>query len=211
MDHHLVFSNRWADNKDFAEVRFPLLADKMASHLKRKRVIFMDHGTGWLSLFPEMSVDRYIVTTNRILKALTELYSDQDVDLVFKGHPRGYDIHYDLAGFKVYDKNVTAEMMFARESQSIMAVYSQVSTSARTASLFGIHSYIFDELYDLPEEQRNKNQRSLVDFGNVVNIRSLDELEVPGTSASQYYSTEEDLDRLADVFGEIISTGKTRK
>ena len=156
VDRHLVFSNRWSNNRDFLEVKYPLLDNRQPSPSKRQYVLFLDHGTGWLSLFPEMSVERYIDTTNSILRALTELYKNEDVDLLFKGHPRGHEAPYDLAGFKIYDNIVTAEMMFMREAHSIRAVYSPVSTAVRTASLFGIHAYIFDDLYDFSEETRNK-------------------------------------------------------
>ena len=112
VDRHLVFSNRWSNNRDFLEVRYPLLDNGQASPSKRQYVLFLDHGTGWLSLFPEMSVEMYIDTTNSILRALTELYRDEDVDLLFKRHPRGHEDPYDLAGFEIYENNVTAEMIF---------------------------------------------------------------------------------------------------
>jgi len=206
IDHHLVFSNRWSKNQDFLEVKYPLLDDVRVASLKKQCVLFLDRGTGWLSLFPEMSREQYIATTNQVLRALTDLYKNEDVALLFKPHPRQEEIPYDLAGFDVYSKNILAEMMFLRDRKAIRAVYSVVSSTVRTADLFGINAYVLSELYNLPEELRIRNQKSVLDFSDVVSIRNLDELRLPEPRSNRSLSTtDQDLERLAQLFRELTS------
>jgi len=206
IDHHLVFSNRWSKNQDFLEVKYPLLDDVRVASLKKQCVLFLDRGTGWLSLFPEMSREQYIATTNQVLRALTDLYKNEDVALLFKPHPRQEEIPYDLAGFDVYSKNILAEMMFLRDRKAIRAVYSAVSSTVRTADLFGINAYVLSELYNLPEELRIRNQKSVLDFSDVVSIRNLDELRLPEPRSNRSLSTtDQDLERLAQLFRELTS------
>jgi hypothetical protein len=206
MDYFLVYSNKWQRNKDFIEIKYPLLDDGQPATLQKQNVLFVDRGVGWLSLFPEMSRESYIGTTNQVLRVLTDLYKNQDVDLLFKPHPRQDEIPYDLAGFKAFDKNIIAEAFFLRNRKMIRAVYGVVSSTLRTASLFGINAYALGELYDLPEALQIRNQKSLIDFSDVVNIRSLDELQQhqPEPNKSRA-TTGEDLERLAKFFRELTS------
>jgi hypothetical protein len=206
MDHYLVLSNRWRKCEDFVEIKYPLVIEKEPASLKNQYVLFLAQPTGLLSYFPEISREQFITTTNQILQALTDLYKNQDVDLLFKPHPRQKDIPYDLAGFDICEKNIIAEAMFIRDRKAIRAVYSITSTSARMASLFGIDAYVFYELYDFPIEQRFKNY--LLDFSDVVSIRSLDELRLPRPRPDRSLSTtEQDLERLAQLFRELTNKG----
>lgn len=208
IDHYLVYSNRWARHQDYIEIKYPLLDDEQPTSSQRQYILFLGQGTGFTSAFPEMSREQYIATTNQVLQALTDLYKNQDVVLLFKPHPRQEEIPYDLAGFKVYDKSAIAEAIFLRERKAIRAVYSVASTSVRTASLFGIDAYVLDALYDFPEEQRIRNQRTLLDFSDVVSIRSLDELRLPQPRADRSSSTnEQDLERLVQLFREVMWEG----
>ena len=201
--------NKWKRNKDYIEFKYPLIDDEQStSFLQRQYVLFLDHGTRWLSLFPEMSREQYIATTNHVLQALTDLYKNQEVDLLFKPHPRQSEIPYDLAGFNVCDKNIIAEAMFRRDGRLVRAVYSVVSGTVRTASMFGIDAYVLSELYDFPEVQRIRNQRHLLDFSDVISIRSLDELQLPQPKPNESSSTnEQDLERLAQLFRELTGQG----
>lgn len=206
MDHHLVLSNKWERHKDYIEIRYPLVAEKEPACSQSQYVLFLGQGTGFTSVFPEMSCEQYITTTNQVLQALTDLYRNEDVVLLFKPHPRQEEIPYDLAGFKVYDKSVIAEAMFLRNRKAIRAVYGIASTTVRTASLFGIDAYVFYELYDFPIERRL--QRYLLDFSDVVSIRSLDELRLPQPKAHTSPSTtDQDLERLAQLFREVMWEG----
>ena len=208
MDYHLVYSNRWQKHRDYIEIRYPLLDDEQPTPSQSQYVLFLDHGTRWLSTHPETSRQQYIATTNQVLRALTDLYKNQDVALLFKPHPRQEEIPYDLTGFKVYGKNIMAEMMFLRDRKAIRAAYSVVSGTVRTASLFEIDSYALGELYDFPEELRIRNQRFLLDFSDAVSIGSLDELRLPQAKPNRSPSTtEQDLERLAQLFRELTSRG----
>lgn len=206
MDHHLVLSNKWERHEDFIEIKYPLVAEKEPASSQSQYVLFLGQGTGFTSLFPEMSREQYITTTNQVLRALTDLYRNQDVALLFKPHPRQEEIPYDLAGFDVCDKSIIAEAMFLRDRKAIRAVYGIASTSVRTASLFGIDAYVFYELYDFPIERRL--QRYLLDFSDVVSIRSLDELQLPQPKPNGSPSTnDQDLERLAQLFRELMREG----
>ena len=211
VDHLLVFSNRWAETAEYHEIKYPLLDARVDTPRRKPYVLYLDHGTGWLSLFPGMSVERYLEATNRVLAALTELYKGEDVDLLFKPHPRGHVELYEFAGFNRYEGNEPAELIFTRDAQVIRAVYSPVSTGVRTASMYGIPAYIFDEVFDLPEEQRVKNKSSILDFSDVIDVRSLDELDLPPVrAAEEYHSTPEDLEKLGDLFQNIVKTSGIR-
>jgi len=208
MDYFLVYSNKWERSKDYIEIKYPQIDSKQPASSPRQYVLFLDDGTGLVSLFPEMSIDQYIATTNQVLRALTDLYKNQDVDLLFKPHPRQDEIPYDLAGFEVYDKSVIAEAMFLRDRKAIRAVYSVVSGTVRTASMFGIDAYALFELYDLPEVERLRSQRHLLDFSDVVSIRSLDELRLPPPRPDISPSAPNpDLGRLAELFRELTNQG----
>jgi hypothetical protein len=206
MDHYLVLSNRWRKREDFVEIKYPLVVEKEPASLKNQYVLFLAQPPGLLSYYPEMSREQFITKTNQILQALTDLYKNQDVDLLFKPHPRQKDIPYDLAGFHICDKNIIAEAMYLRDRKAIRAVYSIYSSSVRMASLFEIDAYVFYELYDLPIKQRLKNY--LLDFSDVVSIRSLDNLRLPQPKPDRSPSTtEQDLERLAQLFRELTNKG----
>jgi len=178
-------------------------AEKEPASSQSQYVLFLGQGTGFTSLFPEMSREQFITTTNQVLRALTDLYRNQDVALLFKPHPRQGEIPYDLAGFDVCDKSIIAEAMFLRDRKAIRAVYGITSTSVRTASLLGIDAYVFYELYDFPIERRL--QRYLLDFSDVVSIRSLDELRLPQPKPNRSPSAnDQDLERLAQLFQEMM-------
>jgi hypothetical protein len=208
IDHHLVFSNKWEKHRDYIEIRYPLADEKQRAALQRRYVFFFDNGLRWTSLFPEMSCKRWVTTMNQILQALADLYKNEDVVLLLKCHPADKGVvPYDLAGFDVYDEDVTAEMIYTLRREEIQAVYSVASTSARTASLFGIDSYVFYELFDFPEELMDRNKRYLLDFSDVVSIRNLDELRLPQPKDHPSPTTNQDLERLAQLFQELTSQG----
>lgn len=208
MDYFLVYSNKWKRSKDYIEIKYPLLDDKQPTSSQVQRVFFFDSGPGFISLFPEMSRERYIATMNQVLQALTDLYKNEDVDLLLKPHPRQEEIPYDLAGFDIYNQNVTAEMLYTQHRKEIQAVYSVTSNSTRTASLFGIDSYVFYELFGLPKRMINQLEGRLLDFSDVVSIRSLDELRLPQPKAHTSPSTtDQDLERLAQLFREVMWEG----
>ena len=208
MDYHLVLSTRWHKHQDYIEIKYPLAGDKEPVSSQGRYVYFLDSGLGYTSLLPdEMPREPYIATMNRLLQALTDLYEGQDVVLLFKGNPANREIPYDLAGFDVFDGNVTAEMIFVQRRKEIRAVYTTASTSAPMASLVGIDSYVFDEMFDFPKRLRDRHKRYLLDFSDVVSIRSMDELQLPPPKANTSpLTTDQDLERLAQLFQELMTS-----
>ncbi len=208
IDHHLVFSNKWKKHQDYIEIKYPLADEKQRAVSQRRYVFFFDDGLGWTSLFPEMSRERWIAMMNQILQALTDLYKNQDVVLLLKCHPADKRVvPYDLAGFDVYDEEVAAEMIYTQRREEIQAVYAVASTSARTASLFGIDSYVFYEMFEFPEVLMIRNKRYLLDFSDVVSIRNLDELRLPQPKDHPSPTTSHDLERLAQLFRDLTREG----
>lgn len=204
IDYFLVFSNKLEKHDDYIEIKYPLIENKQSETQQKRYVFFFDDGLGWTSLISEISSEQWIATMNQILQALTNLYMDEHVVLLLKTHPSNKeDIPYDLAGFDVYGEDDTAEMIYSLRKEEIRAVYSVASTSARSASLYGVDSYVFYEMFDFPDEVMDRHERYLLDFSDVVSIRSLDMLRIPTLKSYISPTTNEDLEQLAQLFQDI--------
>ena len=161
-------------------------------------------GWGWTSLFSEISSEQWIVTMNQILKALIDFYMDENVVLLLKTHPSNKEnILYDLAGFDIYNEDDTAEMIYSLRKEEIRVVYSVASTSARSASLYGIDSYVFYEMFNFPDEVMDRHKRYLLDFGDVVSIQCFNMLRIPTPKSYSSPTNNNDLERLAQLFRDI--------
>lgn len=203
IDHFLVFSNEFKKHDEYTEIKYPLIQNKQDESQQKRYVFFFDNGLAWVSLLPEISKEHWINTMNQILQAITDLYKNEDVILLIKSHPGSKGIiPYNLAGFKIYEENITSEMIYHSCKEKIRAVYTVTSTGGRTASLYGIDSYVFYEMFDFPTEIMNRHKRYLLDFSNVTSIRNLDALRMP--IFSKYSPTNNsDLEQVAQLFREV--------
>ncbi|NJD53193.1 MAG: hypothetical protein FIB07_10035 [Candidatus Methanoperedens sp.] len=204
IDCFLVFSKKFEKHDDYIEIKYPLIENKQFETQQKRFVFFFDDGLGWTSLFSNISREKWIATMNQILHALTDLYRDENVVLLLKAHPaENGNIPYDLAGFEIYNKNETSEMIYSMRKEEIRAVYSVASTSSRSASLYGIDSYVFYEMFDFPEKVMARHKRYLLDFSNVVSIRNLNLLQKPELKNYSLPTTNKDLEQLAQLFREL--------
>ncbi|MFH0855091.1 MAG: hypothetical protein V1869_01035 [Candidatus Omnitrophota bacterium] len=206
--YHLVFSNKWKDNDGFREVKYPVPENKERTSV-RKMVFFFDDGLFWVEHFPQkFSLEYWTAKMNELLRKISEIYKGEDVDLLFKMHPGdtvgGYLPPYDLADFKIYDGNLTSESIYSRRHNEIRAVYGICSTSTRTADLYGIKSYVFFEMFDMPEDAKERFRQFLLAYSNVVSIRDLDGLSAPALASNTCVSVNGDQERLKGLFKEIM-------
>lgn len=204
IDHFLVFSNRFYKDDDYTEVKYPLIKNVQSKNQEKQYVFFIDNGLAWPSLIPNISKEQWITTMNQILQALTDLYKNENVILLMKLHPGSKaEVPYKLSGFDIYDEDDTAEMVYSSCRENIRAVYSVASTSARNTSLYGIDCYVFYEMFEFPDEIMDRHKKYLLDFSNVISIRSLDMLHVPEQKDYSSPSSSDDLEGLAQVFRDI--------
>ncbi len=211
-DRLLVYATDWGDDPSVLQIKYPLLPAPESEKTERPYVLYVGHGLGSIKLFPDMSEQTYIATTNSVLKKLTELYEPHDVDLYYKPHPTEGSIPFDLSGFVPFTENLTTEALFRRDRTRIMAVYAVASTSLATASLFGIEAYSLINLHRYPLEMRQRTATKILDYANVVAPDGLDEMTRPTPIfASRAGSSTEDLERAARVFGDLMNvTPRTR-
>lgn len=205
IDYYLVFSNKWKKHDEYTEVKYPLIRNKPTETQDIQYIFFFDNGLGWTKIVSEISVEQWITTMNQILLALSDLYKNENVILLFKSHPANkLNIPYDLASFEVYDESDSAEMIYSSHKERVRAVYSVASTSARSASLYGINSYVFYEMFDFPPVMMNRLKRYLLDFSDVKSIQSLNTLRVPILDKHSSSIIESDLEQLKELFQKEI-------
>lgn len=199
IDHFFVFSNKTESHADYIEIKYPLIKNIHSNFQQKKYVLFFDDGLGWANLVSKIGSEQWIITVNQILQAITNLYKDEKVTFLLKAHPANKKkIPYEFAGFEICGEDVTAEMIFSLHKEKILAVYSIASTAARSASLYGINSYVFYEMFEFPEEIMDRNKRYLLDFSDVVNIKNLDKLRLPHSVLTQ--TDAEDLEQITEIF-----------
>jgi len=204
-DGFIVYSNEWTSNKDFIQLKYPVI-DGFSKTPKNKKqyVLFAGHSLGPTSQFKEITKESYIETTNRILSVLSECYLNQDVDLYYKPHPREDKIHFELSGFEVLNEPMTSEMLFARDRSLIKAAYSVASSSSATAALMGVKSYALYKLYNYPDVLSKRAQRRY-EFSDVKTLNTIKELGDSATEDSTFREYDQnDIDRLKAVFENII-------
>ena len=196
IDHYLVFSTKWKQHKDYTEIKYPLPHNK--SIQSPQYVFFFDNGLGWTNIVTGMTPTDWIKTMNEILQAITKLYTNENVKLLLKTHPAQKEIPpYNLAGFKIFKENMTAETIFTK--YNIRAAYSVASFSTRYASIYGIPSYVFFKLFNFPEEMMNRHKRYLLDFSNVSSVEDLKTLKKPHPHTLSS-SQPKDLEKLSKLF-----------
>lgn len=202
IDHHLVLSHRWSSHPEYTEIRYPEMKRLAGGKRGDERYVLFLGDTILPDVYPQIQQDRFIQTTNNILKRLTELYQNEDVILYYKGHPnKGFkDIPFDLSGFQLYEEPHMAEMIYIMLRDRIRAVYSIVSTSSRTADVFGINTYVFFEMFGFGPDLDEYWRKYLVADSNVTSIRNLEDLQVAPNGASRPAWTGEDCQRLSGLF-----------
>ena len=188
IDQYVVLSNHFENCPDYVIVKHPVnlamssrdMNDGEEKISSQPGYVFFFGNQRLPKSYPEVDQVTLVSLTNAILARLTELYAASGVRLLYKPHPfeMGQPILFNLNGFQLFDKPYPAEMVYNLYGGQIRAVYSVSSMSATTASLYGIHSFVFFEMLPFSSSTRALLRRYLLDAGRVVSVHSLDELKV---------------------------------
>jgi predicted metallopeptidase len=208
IDQHVVLSDHFESCPDYVTVKHPINPAIPAENadVDERRIgsassyVFFFGNQRIFDFYPEVSRDSLVNLTNTFLAKLTKLYANTGVRLLYKMHPFEMDqaILFDLSGFHRFDKPLSSEMIYSLYRERIRAVYSLGSTSATTASLYGIPSFTFFEMLPFSPSTHALFERYLLSASRVVSVRGLNELKVEEPHPSVVFN-DNDAGHLLDV------------
>lgn len=112
---------------------------------RRKAVVYL--GEDFLAA-DNTNHKTHTALVNRCLDYLRDNYG-KSYDLIYKPHPRwNRELGVlNLTGFKIYNDREPAEMFYVKNRINIHAVFSVISTAARSAINAGLSSYLFYKMF----------------------------------------------------------------